>query len=77
MVIILSLNPFLTYTNPKPNPNPIKNHNQNRDLNPNTDPIPTYRCFGIDFCYIYCILAFWNARQNRPIFNRPQGAIFF
>ena len=75
MVIILSLYPSLTYTNPKPNLNPNKNPNLNP--NPNTNLIPTHRCFGIDFCCIYCVLAFRNnARQNRPIFNRPQGGIF-
>ena len=73
MVIILSLNPFLTYTNSKPNPNPNKNRYPNP--NPNTNPIPTHRHFGIDFCRIYCVLAFRNARQNRPIFNRPHRDI--
>ena len=50
MVIILSINPSLTYTNRKPNLNPNKNPNPNP--NPNTNPIPTHRCFGIDFCRI-------------------------
>ena len=74
MVIILSFNPFLTYTNPELDPNPNKNLNPNP--NPNTNPIPTHRYFGIDFCRIYCVLAFRNAKQNRHIFNTPQGAIF-
>ena len=75
MVTILCLNPFLTYTNPEPNPNPNKYPNTNS--NPNTNPIPTHRSFGIDFCRIYCVLAFGNARQNKPTFNRPHWAIFF
>ena len=62
----------MTYINPKPNPNPNKNPNPNP--NPNTNPIPTHRCFPIDFCRTYSVLAFRNARKNRP---RPQGVIFY